>query len=956
MTQYERDLSNISYTNKDFAAIYPELLSLVGSLSYKWNPVESEESDPGVLLLKLAALMADKNNYNIDKNVLELFPLSVTQDRNARQLYEQCGYVMRHYLGAKLSVSLNLMSLPELSDNQRAKIIGNAIRAEDAEISFSDDNIIITLPRFTMVCDNEKSTIYTLTKSVAIANDHKEVVVNALQGVATEYTINGESLITLFNLDPNNRLYFTETNIAENGIFITNASTENYEDWKLVDNLYLEEVGTRCYKFGIDIDTNRCYIEFPTDIATLMGEGLNITYLITKGFEGNIRKRVIQQFYTNPRVSIRVINEDKSMDGNATDVELTSENMYITNRGSSEDGSNPETIEDAYRNYQRVKTTFDTLVSLKDYTDYLITSRTMSNGLVCDRTNDIESSYRVLNTLSSIGRSDLVVENDYISVPTYTKGEDGYTSSSEKHYILSPKMSAFDLRIYGFQYVGSVNTQQDYITTFSPVDFNIGDAKYSVENALSEVKCINHDFKSYELHKPLLFKNKFPIIAKIVPHAKLTEMQQTEIIDKIKTALYQTVNSKRLAFGEEPSYELIYDTILQADPRIKAIILDDFSYETYVTYQTKDENDSIVFAEMRIDNGATAPSIYEKVADDATYDDSETYYTCAGNTYTQAVGISKFESGKTYYVKQPDPLFDEFRNNILAKSILAGVTPLFVPKNDFEITLQQQDAELHSEVAKVSTEVDMLLKKESTSNLLTYTLQPNENVILTTPNLIKENQYTNYVKFLHNFTSDIPANATYTLRNDEYIIFFYKVNSEDAHYMWRKYTEGAIIKPNFNISSYSSRTKMSADALKGYPDPNSDAAIECFEQLESMGSTDAIYPEKLSGKSLTGYISLLSLSGSKGYVLTTETIDIMGLNKISLPSKVCWSTNRTVLDNGAKKSLLFDTNEYSYLLQPGEYLYYANDTYTQLYLLGSGTLIERPTEKTGQVRLLMRTY
>ena len=97
MTQHERELSNLSYTNKDFQTIYPELLDLAKKISYKWNPVESDESDPGVVLLKLAALMTDKLNYNIDKNILELYPLSVTQDTNARQLFDQCGYCMRYY-------------------------------------------------------------------------------------------------------------------------------------------------------------------------------------------------------------------------------------------------------------------------------------------------------------------------------------------------------------------------------------------------------------------------------------------------------------------------------------------------------------------------------------------------------------------------------------------------------------------------------------------------------------------------------------------------------------------------------------------------------------------------------------------------------------------------------------------------------------------------------------------
>ena len=71
-------LSNLSYTNKDFQTIYPELIEVVKKLSVKWDPSISNESDPGVLLIKLNAILADRDSYNIDKNVLECFPLSVT--------------------------------------------------------------------------------------------------------------------------------------------------------------------------------------------------------------------------------------------------------------------------------------------------------------------------------------------------------------------------------------------------------------------------------------------------------------------------------------------------------------------------------------------------------------------------------------------------------------------------------------------------------------------------------------------------------------------------------------------------------------------------------------------------------------------------------------------------------------------------------------------------------------
>ena len=44
--------SKFSYVNKDFASIYPELLDLASQLTDKWHPANSNESDPGVVLLK----------------------------------------------------------------------------------------------------------------------------------------------------------------------------------------------------------------------------------------------------------------------------------------------------------------------------------------------------------------------------------------------------------------------------------------------------------------------------------------------------------------------------------------------------------------------------------------------------------------------------------------------------------------------------------------------------------------------------------------------------------------------------------------------------------------------------------------------------------------------------------------------------------------------------------------
>ena len=103
----QNPLGPLSYTNKDFESVYVELLDLVKKLTYKWDPSVSNESDPGVILLKLNALIADKINYNIDNNILECFPETVSQLSNARQLFAQLGYFMKWYRSASTIISIS---------------------------------------------------------------------------------------------------------------------------------------------------------------------------------------------------------------------------------------------------------------------------------------------------------------------------------------------------------------------------------------------------------------------------------------------------------------------------------------------------------------------------------------------------------------------------------------------------------------------------------------------------------------------------------------------------------------------------------------------------------------------------------------------------------------------------------------------------------------------------------
>ena len=865
MTQKERELSNLSYTNKDFGQIYPELLDLATKISYKWDPASSDESDPGVVLLKLAALMADKNNYNIDKNILELFPLSVTQDANAREIFDQCGYVMRYYNSATTNVNINIIEEPEIEETDWT--------------SFGDVSgytRMYQLPMFTMLTDANNETVYTTTRDVSVPSTGEQVGVDVIEGKIVDLDIDGEVQITRANLDYNNRIYFPVMDIAENGIFISN-NNQSGSDWKRVDNLTIQAIGTYCYKFGLSHNGTSCYIEFPDDIDSLIGEGIYIKYIRTSGVDGNVGSRRISQLYTDTTGKKYLLGVTAS----TIDCKITNDNLHISNALPATNGKNPETIDSAYRNYQKVKTTFDTLVSLKDYTDFLYTNKLYSNGYVCDRTNDPQCSYDIVEGSDSYAKTHTIIELDGSS----------------------PKMTAFDLKIYGLTYVDSPagNLTKNVDTTFDVITWDkIVVSDYAIlDQKLHDVKSIQHNLVVPEVNVPFMYKNKFDINCTLMPQYSLTDSQKQEVVYAIKYALAEVLNSRAIDFGNEADFDVIYDTILNADPRIKSVSLDTPKYETYAVYPTG----AASCAELRIDDQSDEPS------------DTE--------------------------LKE---LWNKFRDNIVAKSVLAGKTPLFESKNDFNLPVFQTNPEsLTAEY--VRTEARIPVSKFDSQGQGEYEIKENENIVLTSKNLITDQTYGSYVKYVQNLTQAAVRDSNYTLGSSEFITFFWKKeDGDDVPYSYYKYSENSnikIISPSFTLEKKQedgiTQTKGTLEALRNY----------CKDLKDGSGVIDSNVIIKVVGENnetvtLKVMDCIASLSGS-GYSLTgtrqivTKKTNAVKLADTNSPVSMFWILNHTTNN----RAVLFKTEESTYTLQTGEYLFYTNASKTQLVALGAGTIISR---------------
>lgn len=528
----ELSISNKSYTNKDFASIYPELVDLVTKLTSRWDPTTSNESDPGVVLLKLMAFIADKNNYNIDKNVLERFPLSATQETSMRQLCEMLGYTMGYYRASETTVGMTYIGA----------------------------QAIFTLPALETVISNDDGTIcYVCKESVSFSNRNETITdIPVIQGTIKDLTVLSGSVITLENLDDDRRIYFPESMVAENGVFVSGGNGGKFIDdssyWSCVSNLNTKLPGLYVFKFGYDSSEGLPYIEFPSDIASLIGGGLTIKYIVTDGANGNVSARTLTKLMSPTSVL--------SSDGSSVD--FSGENnggiLTIRNASAATSGSDPETIEEAYNGYKSTVGTFDTLVTCRDYANAIYNmvnangSNYVSNVNVTDRRTDINASSKVVSYDENGPFETTVVDADH-----------GATAYDLILYPLTP---------YGVDGVESHNMSFYPMQSVSNIESGLNDYGYST---------ISHDYIQTKKDDDIyLIKNKMKLNASLTTVSKVTSSERLDIVGKVRNALCREYNARKLDYGYEIPFDSLLKTIESSDGRIKSVSLAEPELTTYV--------------------------------------------------------------------------------------------------------------------------------------------------------------------------------------------------------------------------------------------------------------------------------------------------------------------------------------------------------------------------------------
>ena len=146
------------------------------------------------------------------KNILERFPATLTQLRSAYNVYDDLGYTPDWYISATTPITITFNNTSKADSTNKTD---STDKTENPPVGGNN------LPlRFKMVSDDKSSIVYTLLQDFVVNTSSTTThQIFAMEGKVNDLTVNGKSQLTSLNLDSQNKIYFTQTNIAQNGIF-----------------------------------------------------------------------------------------------------------------------------------------------------------------------------------------------------------------------------------------------------------------------------------------------------------------------------------------------------------------------------------------------------------------------------------------------------------------------------------------------------------------------------------------------------------------------------------------------------------------------------------------------------------------------------------------------------------------------------------------------------------------
>lgn len=571
----------VNYTSRDYQSLLQDFIDAVPKLTELWKP--EAEADPGMVIGKYIASVAEVLGINVDLLANEIFAPSVSQRKNAEKIFSLIGYELGWYVAARTEITFtNVSSVPVTID---FGFNGSNFATVNAYTDITNASRVITyniLPLTnTYGATDTRSRRDVVGGDVDVFADTDEVQLAAGESV-TRVGIEGEIrsyTVSVQQVKDNNYIIkLPSQHIDTTAIWIkakTSLNADSFLTTQWIQCSNPAEFITPEPRFAVTYDS---YSNAQVQISNYLNQledyssnYLTVYWIDCSGVIGCVGENVLSNFLPAKQTGTENVADSLTISNLSNTVELPHTNVVT--------GASPETAKEAYFNSRNYINTWDSLVTLPDYQRFLSREPGVDCAYVIDCQKALDINLAIYNDENL---TDSQKSKKYITKYDFPEGDTnfdwtnilqlGFDPTDPQKYVFAANFKTYTAMCYaihndfknsswgqGQTSNAQINKKPLFIQYKPPAQF--------INNIIRDYRPLQA--MSVEIQFGYLRIFKFYVTGQIYTKKPVTKDVGNNLIAKVKEALALYFAPANREIGVLPTYQEIVETCVSADSRIR---------------------------------------------------------------------------------------------------------------------------------------------------------------------------------------------------------------------------------------------------------------------------------------------------------------------------------------------------------------------------------------------------
>lgn len=575
----------VEYTSRDYDSLMEEFWRIVPAMTELWKP--EADADPGVVLGKYLASVADMLGTNLDLLANEVFAPSVSQRKNAQRLFSLIGYKLGHYKAAK-----TLVTFSNATDDTLIMDFG-----------FNGANFC-TLNAYTDITNQSRVLTYNL---MPLTNEYgdldtratRKLIPDDIDVFATDDVVRlapGQSVSRIAIEGELRSVTFSVSTVKQNG-YVINLPSQHVDStalWlkarvtpdsdTLLDTQWIQVTSPTEFsvpepRFMVEYDTYsnaRVRVSsYLNELENYAGYYLTVYWLDCSGVIGCVGENVLSNLLfakPNSQQNAQITTESGDL------VVANLSNTLELPHTPVVTGASPETAKQAYYNSRNYINTWDSLITLPDFQRFLNREPGVDCGYVLDCQKALQYNLSVYNNqnLSASQKAKM-----YITYNDFPEGDFSGDWSSVLNLGFDPATpNKFVFAANFKQYTAMCFAVHNNFNDSSWGSGNIGVAQIDrtpkfirYKPPVQFIDGVKHDYRplqamTVDIDFGYLRVFPFYVVGQLYLKAPVSANVGSNIVAKVKEALSLFFDPAARSIGQLPTVMEVIDVVRNADTRI----------------------------------------------------------------------------------------------------------------------------------------------------------------------------------------------------------------------------------------------------------------------------------------------------------------------------------------------------------------------------------------------------